>query len=97
VVRVRLSKAASQDVRDAQAWYAGQSTGLDLDFRKELDRILERIRAFPAAFPEIRRPVRRANLRRFPYGVFYIQRRDHLFVLAVIHHAQSPSSWMSRL
>jgi len=97
VIRIRLSSAASEDVREAQAWYAGQATGLDLEFRRELDRVLERIRTYPAGFPQIHRSIRRANLRRFPYGVFYVRRDDHLFVLAVAHHARSPSHWKRRL
>ena len=96
MIRLRLSSAAHRDVSEAQAWYAGQKPGLDLSFREDLDRVLVRIREFPAGFPLVYKAIRRANLRQFPYSVFYVQRRDHLFVLGVVHHARSPRHWMRR-
>lgn len=96
MIRLRLSSAAHQDIVEAQTWYSRQRPELDLAFREDLDRVLERIRAFPAGFPVVFKAVRRANLRQFPYSVFYVQRRDHLFVLGVVHHARSPRHWMRR-
>jgi hypothetical protein len=40
--------------------------------------------------------LRRANLHKFPYGIFYVQRKDHLFVLGVVHHARDPRVWKRR-
>ena len=96
MIRLRFSAAAHRDILEAQAWYSGQRPGLDLSFREDLDRVLERIRTFPAGFPFVYKAIRRANLRRFPYSVFYVQRRDHLFALGVVHHARSPRHWKRR-
>jgi toxin ParE1/3/4 len=95
-MRLRLSSAAHRDVVEAQAWYAGQAPDLELAFLQDLDRTLDRIRAFPAGHPVVHRTIRRANLHRFPYGVFYVKRRDHLLVLSVVHHARSPAQWQRR-
>jgi plasmid stabilization system protein ParE len=67
-----------------------------LDFREELRTVLELIRSHPSGFPILRKDIRRANLRRFPYGVFYRLRQDGLFVLAVVHHARHPRHWQRR-
>lgn len=96
MTRLRLSSAAQRDLLEAQAWYSEQGVGLDLSFREDLDRLLDRIRAFPAGFPIVYKAIRRANLRQFPYSIFYVQRRDHLFVLGIVHHARSPRHWMRR-
>lgn len=96
MIRVRFSSAAHRDILEAQAWYYEQSSGLDLAFRDELDRALKRVQTFPASCPIVHKSIRRANLRRFPYGVFYVERRDHLFVLGVVHYARSPEHWLRR-
>jgi plasmid stabilization system protein ParE len=96
VIRTRLSSAAERDVLAAQKWYARQGTGLDLSFRDELDHVLNHIRIHPASFPVVHNSVRRANLQRFPYGVFYVLRRSHVLILGVVHHARHPGRWMTR-
>jgi plasmid stabilization system protein ParE len=96
VIRIRFSSAAERDLREAQAWYADQSPGLDLAFQRELDRCLDLIRAHPEGFPILFEAIRRANLHKFPYGIFYVQRKDHLFVLGVVHHARDPRVWKRR-
>lgn len=96
MTRIRLSAEAKRDVREARDWYADQKSGLDLEFRDELDRTISRIRAFPESSPVVYRDVRRANLPRFPYGVFYHRRSDGWFILAVIHHARHPRHWRQR-
>ncbi|HEX2645173.1 MAG TPA: type II toxin-antitoxin system RelE/ParE family toxin [Thermoanaerobaculia bacterium] len=95
--RIRFSSVARRDVAEARAWYASQATNLDLVFRDELDRLLEQVRERPSSFPAVYAPIRRAVFRRFPYGLFFIERRDDLLVLGVLHHARSPEIWKRRL
>ena len=96
MTRIRLGAEAKRDVREARDWYADQKPGLDLEFRDELDRTLGRIRDFPESYPIVYKDVRRANLHRFPYGVFYHRRKGGLFVLAVASHARHPRRWQER-
>ncbi len=93
---IRLSSAARWDVREAKDWYAERKPDLDLEFRDELDHTLDRIRAFPESYPVVYKDLRRANLRRFPYGVFYHRRKSDWLVVAVIHHARHPRRWQRR-
>ncbi|MCP4663962.1 MAG: type II toxin-antitoxin system RelE/ParE family toxin [bacterium] len=96
MTRIRLSVAAKRDVREVQEWYATQKPDLDLEFRDELERTLGHIRAFPESCAVVYKDVRRANLHRFPYGVFYHRRKNDLFVLAIMHHARHPRHWQRR-
>jgi hypothetical protein len=61
-----------------------------------LDQVLTQIRLYPASFPQVHEDIRRANLNQFPYGVFYVLKADHAFVLGVVHHARHPSRWKRR-
>jgi toxin ParE1/3/4 len=96
VIPVRLCSAAYQDIRETHEWYLGQAPELDNAFREELNQTFLRIQEQSTAYPVVHRSIRRANLRRFPYGVFYVVRDDDLLVLAVLHFARAPSHWKER-
>ena len=95
-MRVRLSPAAESDVRDIYAWYKKQGEGLGLEFRRALGDCLERVRNNPMSSPKVHGEIRRALLRRFPYGVFYVIRESEVGVLGVFHGHRDPKTWQSR-
>ncbi|MCB1057374.1 MAG: type II toxin-antitoxin system RelE/ParE family toxin [Acidobacteria bacterium] len=95
--RIHLSSTAQKDVAAAKEWYADQNVpGLDLLFQGELEHVFRQVERFPAGFPVVHRDLRRANLHRFPYAVFFHPRGDKLYVVAVIHHARHPRVWQRR-
>lgn len=95
--RIRLSAAAQRDIGAAKEWYADQGVpGLDLRFLRALEAVFERMATLPASFRVVYRDVRQANLQRFPFAVFYHERGDDLYVLAVCHHARDPRVWQRR-
>jgi len=65
-------------------------------FLDELDVIFRRIEDNPRQFPRIDSNVRRALLRHFPYGVYFIDDSHALAVLAVLHLHREPDMWKSR-
>jgi toxin ParE1/3/4 len=63
---------AAAETQEAFAWYEAQRKGLGVEFRDELQHTLDTIQANPNQYPVVHRNVRRALMRRFPYGVFYV-------------------------
>jgi plasmid stabilization system protein ParE len=94
---VVFTPAAQADVVEAQAWYEAQAPGLGARFRAELDAAVQRLAANPEGFPVVLRDVRRARLRRFPYGLFYRAPPDALVVLACFHARRDPRRWQERI
>lgn len=88
--------AAVDELHEARDWYDVQRAGLGDELGEVIAVTLERIAAYPNAFPEIIPGVRRAVIDRFPYGVFYRQIPDAIEILAVFHHRQDPMIWRSR-
>lgn len=93
---VVFRRAARDDVAQAFHWYERQRPGLGSRFEQALDRTLQAVCTFPEAFPIVHRDVRRALLRRFPYGVFYRVRDGAIHVVAVMHGRRDPALWRSR-
>lgn len=65
-------------------------------FLNELDLVFQRIENNPRQFSRLEGEVRRALLRHFPYGVYFIGDPEHKTVLAVLHLHREPDMWKSR-
>ena len=93
---LRLFPEAEQDLLDAATWYEGQRQGLGHEFLDEILRAFADIADTPLMYPEVHRDIRRALLRRFPFGVFFRIESRSITVLAVMHASRDPRRWKSR-
>jgi plasmid stabilization system protein ParE len=78
------------------AWYESQLPGLGDVF---LQRVQERMRVIadsPKVFPAVLESIRRAPVKRFPYGIYYEDSADRIVVLAVFHFKRSPDRLRDR-
>lgn len=89
--------AARLEVIEAQDWYEAEARGLGVRFRAEVDHQVHRIAAHPLHFPEMLGDVRRARLRRFPYGLFFRPMPDAIYVIACFHSSRDSKAWHSRV
>lgn len=88
--------AARLELIAAQDWYE-QAAGLGAAFRTEVDRQIARILDNPRQFPAVLRDVRRARLRRFPYGLFFREHAGRTVLIACFHGSRDPLVWERRL
>ena len=88
--------AAAADVEDAYRWYEDQRAGLGEEFLAAVSNVIESLVAYPERFPTIYRQTHRANLRRFPYSVFYRIIDDQVIVVACMHGRRDPRRWQTR-
>ena len=87
---------AEADLAASKLWYEEQHEGLGAKFLVEVDATFRRIESGPLAFGFVRAKLRRALLRRFPFGVFYVLTQEHIVVVAVLHAARDPRLWGRR-
>ena len=91
-----LRPAAAAEVEDAYSWYEEKHPGLGEEFLLALRAVLEDIRENPQRYPVLHRDIRRALLRRFPYGVHYRLLPGRIVVVACFHSHRDPRRWRSR-
>jgi plasmid stabilization system protein ParE len=96
-MRIITTADAVSDVIETRRWYAKRQEGLDQRFQRELDDALAKIGDRPTSFPVVARGIRRAQLDRFPYLVFYRHTRDEIVIFAVMHGSRSDKAWRDRL
>jgi toxin ParE1/3/4 len=73
------------DLQSAYAWYEDELPGLGGEFREEFSRVCRKLGQGPLLYAVRFASVRRLNLDRFPYGIFYIVKPDESRVFAVLH------------
>lgn len=96
-MKLKLLTAAKSDVADAIAYYNSKEPGLGSEFAAEVRKAIERVLQFPNAWASVSNRVRRCQVNRFPYGVFYSLKNDVALVIAVQHNRREPRAWQTRL
>jgi toxin ParE1/3/4 len=87
---------AEQDIREAYSWYETQISGLGANFLLRIDAALSSVQRNPRQYPLIHQEVRRCLVRRFPYGILFLEEDKRVIVLAVFHAKRDPRSWQER-
>ena len=93
---VTISPEAEADLTEAYRWYEEQVEGLGSEFLLCVDACIRSIARNPKIHQKVHKNIRRALVRRFPYGIFFIEEADHIRVLAVFHARRDPAIWQNR-
>jgi plasmid stabilization system protein ParE len=98
VTEYRLVAEPQVDLEIAAAfeWYEKEHAGLGHEFLDELRATYDRIADGPLKYQHLRSGIRRALVRRFPYGVYFATEDDVIVVLAVLHVSRDPAEWQRR-
>lgn len=76
--------------------YEQESVGLGCEFFEEAHAVMQRIQLNPRQFAIYFRKYRLARVERFPYGVIFRIRRDHIRVVAFRHFSRAEEYWLGR-
>ena len=87
--RVEVSASAKADISRAAVWYEGQKEGLGGRFLTAVLDTIDRIALNPEGYAKVIMDARRAELRKFPYSLFFTVKNDVL-VIACLHGKRSP-------
>jgi plasmid stabilization system protein ParE len=89
---------AEADLSEAYQWYEKRVAGLGEQFLLSLDATMASIEREPQLYPVVHKGiVRRALLRRFPFGVYFIDGERSVSVIGVVHAKRNPRVWRSRV
>jgi plasmid stabilization system protein ParE len=87
---------ARDDIDAAYSWFEGQRAGLGDQFLDAFREVVDQLRDQPQLYAIIRRDIRAALLRRFPYVVYYCDRGSDILIIAVQHGRRSSRAWRGR-
>jgi plasmid stabilization system protein ParE len=84
--------AARLDIIAAARDYEEQRPALGRRFLDEIGRIERHLSSSPGLYQAVEGPIRRAVLRRFPYGLFYLEETERVLVLACLDLHRDPEA-----
>jgi toxin ParE1/3/4 len=87
---------ANEDLLEARAWYDNIRPELGQRFALGVESTVEAMAEHPLQFPIVYRDLRRAGVRRFPYGIFFELQDDRIVVIACFHGRRNPRRWQLR-
>ena len=97
MARLVLRPAAEADIAAAALWYEARASGLGAEFLRLVDVALAEVQRMPERFPVVHEQCRRALLRRFPYGIYFVPTAELISVLARMHARRDPRRWEERV
>ncbi|MFV0591501.1 MAG: type II toxin-antitoxin system RelE/ParE family toxin [Draconibacterium sp.] len=95
--RLKIHPFAEVELRDAQRWYNLQKEKLGDEFISEIEEKLKQISITPKRFRRLRKDVRIAVLKRFPYSIVFSIEGDCIEVYAFFHQSRNPKVWDRRI
>jgi toxin ParE1/3/4 len=87
---------ADAELKEAQRWYSNVRVELGERFALAVEAVVGSIASSPLQFPIVHRSLRRAGVRRFPYGKFFKVQESVVVVLACFHGRRDPRRWQQR-
>ena len=95
-LKVVFLRAARAEFDAAALWYDARQGGLGMQFVSEINRVIDLASSHPERFPTKHLEIRCAQVRRFPYSVFFRWETTRVVVLAVFHARRDPAVWQAR-
>ena len=94
--RLIILPFAEIDIKETVSFYKEIGDGLEFDFIGEIDSSFIDILKNPKAFPLVKYDIRKYVMRKFSFSIYYIDRKEALFILSVFHDKRNPKDWLKR-
>lgn len=95
--RIIVHSEAELELWQAVEYYETKRFGLGLDLEQEVRRAFVDIQRTPNMCPTRKYGTRYRLLPRFPYGIYYFEYQDIIWIVAVAHTSRRPYYWRKRL
>lgn len=96
-MKVRITRAAAQDLVDGHAFYERQQQGVGDYFLDSLYADIDALQLYAGIHPKPYGRLHRALARRFPFAIYYDLKDDEIIVAGVLDCRQNPESIVVRL
>jgi len=96
IKNVVLTPEAEQDITEAFTYYEENLIGLGSSFILCVDAAFQSISRNPEQYKKVYKNIRRVLIRKFPFGIFFIEEKERIVIIAVFHAKRNPKEWKSR-
>lgn len=93
---LELDDAARFDLFEAISFYHESSVKLSEKFIVCTEKFFVQISYAPLIFQKIYKNIRKMNMGRFPYHIYYEVSKNNISVIAILHEKRYPKIWKKR-
>ncbi len=94
--KIVITPIAEQDIQIGRNWYELQKNELGNEFIEAIETTIHKIKSNPNLFSKIYLGIRRAMVKRFPFGIYYFVKDDIINIFAIVHFSRNPKIWKQR-
>jgi plasmid stabilization system protein ParE len=87
---------AEIDIKETVSYFSSVRDDLDHDFIEAIDSSFQEILSNPEAFPIAKYDIRKFVMVKFPFCIYFIERREAVYILSVFHDKRNPREWQKR-
>ena len=90
---------AEEEMNFSAKYYNQKAPGLGFDFLEEIEKSLTIIEESPERWKFYGENIRKYNVRRFPFSIYYVYEKDEdkIIIIAVAHQKRKPGYWKERI
>lgn len=92
-----IHREAQEEFLSALDYYAAISPALGERLYAEIESLISEVCAAPRRFRRYDPPARRHLGRDFPYAIVYLEKEDHVWIVAVMCLKREPGYWRHRI
>lgn len=94
--RLIILPDAEIDIKETVSYYKERTEGLEKEFVKLIDTSCHDIKNNPETFPIVKYDIRKYVVAKFEFCIYFIDRKDALYIIAVFHDKRDPKEWHKR-
>ena len=95
--KIVITSIAEEDIQTGNSWYELQQSELGIEFVEAIEKTIKNLQPNPRQFALIYKGIRRAVVKRFPFGIYYFIKDDLINIFAVVHFSRNPIIWKKRI
>jgi plasmid stabilization system protein ParE len=95
--RITFHQDARAELLESAHYYEERNQGLGQSFIDDVEAAIDEIQQNPHACALVSSELRRKIIRRFPFGLLYVEESDRIRIIAVAHFKRRPEYWRDRL
>ena len=93
----RFHPEAQIEMVESAKYYETEQEGLGKRFLEAVRAATRRVCLFPAIYQRVQDNIRQCSVDRFPFGIVFRERPDHVQIIAVVHFRRDPNYWKRRI
>jgi plasmid stabilization system protein ParE len=95
-LNIEFSEDAEIDFDNSYQYYLKESVKVAEAFFRQINSSLRKIKKHPDLFPIVFKNIRKFNVRKFPFVIYYFTTIDSIRIIAIFHSSRNPQIWNQR-